>query len=74
MHSSLKYHDLYIVSGDFEQTGVGFEAGCDDEAGGEEERDRCSIYWCQKLTIHVMKNVRRVPLKFGGIISRSSMG
>ena len=37
-------------------------------------QSRPSIYLGQKLIIHAVNNVRRVPLKFGGIISRDSMG
>ena len=44
------------------QAGVGFGACNDDEAFGDEERDRCSIYLCQKLIIHTMNNVGRVRL------------
>ena len=61
-----------VVSGDFKWAGV------DLKAGGDEEKDRCrinppSISAKKWLYICTMNNGRRVPLKFGRIISRGSM-
>ena len=35
--------------------------------------EREEIYFDKKMIIHIMNNARRVPLQFGGIISRDSM-